>query len=86
MRLTSGSFPRLFLVEGEYRAALRRAEAAFVSSLLDELTDGSFEGLAGWQRLHHLRASGVGADLMPMILKEFFPTGPAAGGSPHDTA
>jgi DNA-binding PadR family transcriptional regulator len=85
MRLTSGSFPRLFLVEGEYRAALRRAEASFVSSLLAELSDGSFDGLAGWQRLHDLRASGVGADLIPMMLKEFFPPGPAAGTSTHET-
>lgn len=41
--------PRLFLVEVEYRIAVVEAEAAWVRSLLDEFTTGSFPGLAQWR-------------------------------------
>jgi DNA-binding PadR family transcriptional regulator len=44
--------PRLFLIESEYRLALRRAEAEWVRGLLKELTDGSFPGIKDWQRFH----------------------------------
>ena len=73
MRASSGMFPRLLLIEGEYRAVLRRAETDFVAALLHDLDDGSFDGLPGWRRLHELKEAGVGAELMPMVLKEFFP-------------
>jgi DNA-binding PadR family transcriptional regulator len=73
MRATVAAFPRLLLIEGEYRAALRRAETTFVAALLHDLDEGSFDGLAAWHRLHELKAAGVGADLIPMVLKEFFP-------------
>ncbi|TDC72751.1 PadR family transcriptional regulator [Streptomyces hainanensis] len=42
--------PRLFLVEDEYELAAHEAEAAWVRSLLDELTSGTFPGLAEWRR------------------------------------
>ncbi|HEY7223666.1 MAG TPA: PadR family transcriptional regulator [Micromonosporaceae bacterium] len=74
MRLSSATFPRLFVIEDEYRAALRRAETAFVAALLDDLEAGSFDGLAAWRRLHELKAAGAGAEVVPMILKEFFPS------------
>ncbi|WP_405146936.1 PadR family transcriptional regulator [Sphaerisporangium sp. NBC_01403] len=44
--------PRLFLVEVEYDLAVREAEATWVRSLLDELTTGSFPGLAQWRDWH----------------------------------
>ena len=44
--------PRLFLIESEYQLALRRAETEWVRSLLKELTDGTFPGIADWQRFH----------------------------------
>lgn len=44
--------PRLFLVETEYDLAIREAEAAWVRSLLDELTTGSMPGLAQWRAWH----------------------------------
>jgi DNA-binding PadR family transcriptional regulator len=48
----SGEIPRLFLLEDEYDLAVREAEAAWVRALLDELTDGTFPGLAQWQAFH----------------------------------
>ncbi|MET8139171.1 PadR family transcriptional regulator [Sphaerisporangium sp. NPDC005288] len=44
--------PRLFLIEDEYELAVREAEAAWVSALLEELTAGSFPGQAGWRDYH----------------------------------
>src|SRR5262249_46262048 len=48
----SKDLPRLFLVEDEYRLAILEAEAAWVRSLLDELTAGTYPDLAGWQTWH----------------------------------
>jgi DNA-binding PadR family transcriptional regulator len=44
--------PRLFLIESEYHLALRRAETEWVRGLLTEFTDGTFPGLADWQKFH----------------------------------
>src|SRR5689334_23258646 len=44
--------PRLFLIEAEYHLALRRAETEWVRGLLKEFTDGTFPGLADWQKFH----------------------------------
>jgi DNA-binding PadR family transcriptional regulator len=44
--------PRLFLIEGEYHLALRRAEAEWVRGLLKELTDGTFPRQDAWRRYH----------------------------------
>jgi DNA-binding PadR family transcriptional regulator len=48
----AGGLPRLFLIEGEYALAMRRAEAAWVGSLLRELADGTLPGLAEWHEYH----------------------------------
>ncbi len=45
-------FPRLFLVEAEYDLAIREAEVAWVGSLLEELTTGSFPDLGIWRAWH----------------------------------
>ena len=44
--------PRLFLVEDEFALAMVEAEAAWVRTLLEELTSGSFPDLASWRALH----------------------------------
>ncbi len=43
---------RGFLIEAEYALAMREAEAAWVRSLLTEITDGTIPGLAEWRELH----------------------------------
>jgi DNA-binding PadR family transcriptional regulator len=48
----SQEIPRVFLVEGEYDLALREAEAAWVRSLLEELTTGSLSGIQLWRAWH----------------------------------
>lgn len=44
--------PRVFLLEAEYAAAMRQAEAEWIRSLLSELADGSLDGLDVWRRFH----------------------------------
>jgi DNA-binding PadR family transcriptional regulator len=44
--------PRMFLIEAEYDIAIREAEVAWVRSLLDELTTGTFPGVDGWRTWH----------------------------------
>ena len=48
----AGQVPRLFLIEAEYALAMREAEAAWVRSLLKELTEGTLPGMAGWREYH----------------------------------
>jgi len=49
---TLETVPRLFLIEEEYAIAMSEAEVAWVRTLLDELTSGTFPDLAGWQAFH----------------------------------
>jgi len=44
--------PRLFLVEEEFAVAMLEAEAAWTGAFLDELTSGTFPGLAAWKAFH----------------------------------
>ncbi|HEY3749424.1 MAG TPA: PadR family transcriptional regulator [Pseudonocardiaceae bacterium] len=48
----SKEIPRLFMVETEYDLAIRAAEVTWLASLVDELTNGTFPGLAMWQAYH----------------------------------
>jgi DNA-binding PadR family transcriptional regulator len=48
----AATVPALFLVEDEYELALRRAEAAWVRDLLDQLDSGRYPGLAQWRAFH----------------------------------
>ena len=43
---------RLFLIEAEYALEMRRAEAAWVRCLLEEITNGNFPDLVGWREFH----------------------------------
>jgi len=44
--------PRLFLIEMEYAAALRRAEAGWLRGLLAELKAGTLPGMVEWRHYH----------------------------------
>ena len=59
---------RLFLIEAEYALELRRAEAAWVRSLLAEITNGSFPDLAGWREFHD--TGHVLAEFTQMLAEE----------------
>jgi DNA-binding PadR family transcriptional regulator len=58
LRSESPGFPRLFTVESEYQAALRRAEIAFVRRLLADIAGGDFNGMPIWRRFHELKDTG----------------------------
>jgi DNA-binding PadR family transcriptional regulator len=46
------AFPRVLLVEMEYRVAMVRAEADYVRGLLKEISEGTISGLDGWHAWH----------------------------------
>jgi DNA-binding PadR family transcriptional regulator len=48
---------RIFLVEGEYALAMREAEAAWVRSLLKEISDGTLPGVDEWRHYHESGAT-----------------------------
>jgi DNA-binding PadR family transcriptional regulator len=50
--LGSREVPRVFWVEEEYRAALRRAELEYVRGLIADIENGTLEGQDWWSRLH----------------------------------
>ncbi|PXY25098.1 PadR family transcriptional regulator [Prauserella sp. PE36] len=66
------NFPRLFLIEMEFKYALLRTEIEFVSALLDELRSGTFEGIALWRRMHELREEGRTPEAVDEVLAEEF--------------
>jgi DNA-binding PadR family transcriptional regulator len=41
--------PRLFLLEGEFMAALRQAELEWVGALIADIESGELDGLDGWR-------------------------------------
>lgn len=51
-----GGLARLHLVEFEYGQVLRRAEAAWLRTLIPEIEDGTLDGVANWAAFH---ASGT---------------------------
>ncbi|MEU1548548.1 PadR family transcriptional regulator [Nocardia sp. NPDC005745] len=48
----ASALPRLFVIESEFGLAMLEAEAAWTRSLRDELTEGTFPGLAQWREWH----------------------------------
>ncbi|GII58431.1 PadR family transcriptional regulator [Planotetraspora thailandica] len=48
----SRELSRMLLIEAEFDLAMREAEAAWVRSLLDELTSGSMPDLELWRKFH----------------------------------
>ncbi|PXY20716.1 PadR family transcriptional regulator [Prauserella muralis] len=67
-----GAFPRLFLIELEFKARLLRAEIEFVDALADELRSGTFEGIKLWRRMHELRLAGTSPERIEQLLTEEF--------------
>lgn len=47
--------PRLFLVEGEYRMALREADLKWTRALIEDITSGKLEGMGLWEEFHKKR-------------------------------
>jgi DNA-binding PadR family transcriptional regulator len=50
--LGSQDVPRLFWVEEEYRHALREAELTYVRQLIEDIENGTLEGLDWWNQIH----------------------------------
>ncbi len=48
----SATLPEIFLIEGDYDLAVRKAELSWTKKLLRRLSDGSFPDLARWQLFH----------------------------------
>jgi DNA-binding PadR family transcriptional regulator len=44
--------PRLFLIESEYRMALREAELNFTRGLIADIANGTLEGMERWTAFH----------------------------------
>src|SRR5690606_31897319 len=55
--------PRLFYLEWEYMDILRRAELEWVTMLIEEIQDGSLDGLGVWRELQRRIAAGLDPDL-----------------------
>jgi DNA-binding PadR family transcriptional regulator len=65
-------FPALFLVEGDYAEAIRRAEIAFVEKLVADLEHDRLGGLDVWRRIHELRDAGhTGEEATAKLWEEF---------------
>lgn len=71
-RARDAGMPRLFAIEHEYELALLAAEVDFLAAFLADLRDGTFSGLAGWRRLHELRATDLSNDeIWAILMAEF---------------
>jgi DNA-binding PadR family transcriptional regulator len=44
--------PRVFLVESEYKLAMRVAQSQWLRGLLTELVEGTISGVDAWRRMH----------------------------------
>ena len=65
-------FPALFMVEGDYSEAVRRAEIAFVEKLVDDIEHDRLGGMEVWRRIHELRAAGhTGEQANAKLYEEF---------------
>ncbi len=73
IRDASAHMPAIFIVEGDYRAALREAETRFVRDLVDQIASGSLGGIPIWRRLHELKRAGGEHDLVEELRQEFDP-------------
>jgi DNA-binding PadR family transcriptional regulator len=65
-------FPTLFMVEGDYSEAVRRAEIAFVEKLVDDIEHDRLGGMEVWRRIHELRSAGhTGVEANSQLMEEF---------------
>jgi DNA-binding PadR family transcriptional regulator len=51
-QMAKQGLPYLFVIEADYVQGLRRAEMAFVVRLIQQIEDGSLEGVDVWRRAH----------------------------------
>ena len=51
-QMAKQGLPYLFVIEADYLQGLRRAELAFVVRLIQQIEDGSLEGVDVWRRAH----------------------------------
>jgi DNA-binding PadR family transcriptional regulator len=65
-------FPALFMVEGDYSEAVRRAEITFVEQLVDDIEHDRLGGMEVWRRIHELRDAGLSGAKATAKLKEEF--------------
>jgi DNA-binding PadR family transcriptional regulator len=65
--------PRLFLIENEYDLAMLHAEAAWMRSLIGELTVGTLPGMDQWRRAHE--TGEVSAELLALAENSLRPGG-----------
>ncbi|HWF41966.1 MAG TPA: PadR family transcriptional regulator [Acidothermaceae bacterium] len=56
----SMQLPELFLIESVFRRTMLAAELEFVTTLARDIRSGAFKGTDWWQRIHDLRAVGIG--------------------------
>lgn len=61
------SLPELFLIELEYRMALRKAELGFVDDLITRISERKLGGLELWEELHARRADGDEAGVAAIV-------------------
>jgi DNA-binding PadR family transcriptional regulator len=52
--------PEIFTIESVYRRTMIAAELEFVTALARDIRSGAFKGTDWWQRIHDLRAEGIG--------------------------
>jgi DNA-binding PadR family transcriptional regulator len=55
---SAGQVPRLFLIEADFYVASLSAEREFVAGLIEEIKNGTLDGLKFWKEFHAARAAG----------------------------
>ena len=65
-------FPRIFVIESEFAAALRDAEIGYLRRLLEGIENATLTGVDMWRRLHELRAADLTlAEIDAALVAEF---------------
>ncbi|WP_326648724.1 MULTISPECIES: PadR family transcriptional regulator [unclassified Streptomyces] len=52
LQMLHGTLPRIFVVENEYQLHMIEAEAEWLRGFLDEVEQGTYEGVEGWRTFH----------------------------------
>jgi DNA-binding PadR family transcriptional regulator len=55
---SAAQVPRLFLIEADFYVASLSAERVFVAGLIEEIKNGTLDGLEFWKEFHAARAAG----------------------------
>lgn len=65
--------PRIFLIEHDYELAMLDAELSFVAGLIDQLGEGTYDGIDLWRRTVELNAIEGPHPPVLEVLREEFP-------------